>query len=93
MNYNEITKITAERIIAYMAEAINTDSKGVSETYVNAAWGVRTLWFELCTNMDLDLHKKNKLACYELREKIDKQYEEFKQMTDRERAPLLKSSE
>lgn len=93
MNYDEITKITADRISDYMTEAINTDSKGVSEIYHNAAWGVRTLWFELCANMDLDLHKKNKLACYELREKIDKQYEEFKQMTDRERVPLLKSPE
>ncbi len=27
MNYDEITKITAERISDYMTEAVNTDSK------------------------------------------------------------------
>lgn len=29
MNYDEITKITAERISDYMTEAVNTDSKAV----------------------------------------------------------------
>lgn len=28
MNYDEITKITAERISDYMTEAVNTDSMG-----------------------------------------------------------------
>lgn len=58
MNYDEITKITVDHINDYIAEAINTDSKGVSEMFHNAAWGARTLWFELCSKMDLDLHKK-----------------------------------
>lgn len=49
MNYDEITKITAERISDYMAEAVNTDSIAVAEMFHNAAWGVRTLWFELVT--------------------------------------------
>ncbi|CAD5778571.1 Uncharacterised protein [Escherichia coli] len=31
MNYDEITKITAERISDYMTEAVNTDSKAVAE--------------------------------------------------------------
>lgn len=93
MNYDEITKITAERINDYMTEAVNADSKSVSEMFHNAAWGVRSLWFELCAKMDLDLHKKNKIANYELRDKIDKQHEEFKKMTDREHVPLLKSSD
>ncbi len=30
MNYDEITKITAERISDYMTEAVNTDSKAVA---------------------------------------------------------------
>lgn len=93
MNYEEITKITTERINDYMAEAVNTDSKGVAEMFHNAAWGVRTLWFELCAKMDLDLYKKDKYACYTLREKIDKQNVRFLQLTDRERVPLLKSPE
>lgn len=46
MNYDEITKITAERISDYMTEAVNTDSIAVAEMFHNAAWGVRTLWFE-----------------------------------------------
>ncbi|EAM4686774.1 hypothetical protein [Salmonella enterica] len=50
MNYDEITKITAERISDYMTEAVNTDSKVIAEMFHNAAWGVRTLWFELCVN-------------------------------------------
>lgn len=41
MNYDEITKITAERIRDYMTEAVNTDSKAVAEMFHNAAWGVR----------------------------------------------------
>ncbi|HAI3881239.1 TPA: hypothetical protein ACRU4R_004203 [Escherichia coli] len=57
MNYNEITKITAERISDYMTEAVNTDSIAVAEMFHNAAWGVRTLWFELVTK--IDIHKKN----------------------------------
>lgn len=40
MNYDEITKITAERISDYMTEAVNTDSKSVAEMFHNAAWGV-----------------------------------------------------
>ncbi len=31
MNYDEITKFTAERISDYMTEAVNTDSKAVAE--------------------------------------------------------------
>lgn len=58
MNYDEITKITAERINDYMNEAVNTDSKGVAEMYHNAAWGVRSLWFELVSQIDTDTHKK-----------------------------------
>lgn len=55
---NEITKITAERISDYMTEAVNTDSIAVAEMFHNAAWGVRTLWFELVTKIDIDIHKK-----------------------------------
>lgn len=54
MNYDEITKITAERISDYMTEAVNTDSIAVAEMFHNAAWGVRTLWFELVTKIDID---------------------------------------
>lgn len=43
MNYDEITKITAERISDYITEAVNTDSIAVAEMFHNAAWGVRTL--------------------------------------------------
>lgn len=39
MNYDEITKITAERISDYMTEAVNTDSIAVVEMFHNAAWG------------------------------------------------------
>ncbi|MCS7453764.1 hypothetical protein, partial [Escherichia coli] len=39
--------ISAERISDYMTEAVNTDSIAVAEMFHNAAWGVRTLWFEL----------------------------------------------
>lgn len=39
MNYDEITKITAERISDYMTEAVNTDSIAVAEMFHNAAWG------------------------------------------------------
>ncbi|EPE8329896.1 hypothetical protein ACSPD5_003645 [Escherichia coli] len=53
MNYDEITKITAERISDYMAEAVNTDSIAVAEMFHNAAWGVRTLWFELVTKIEM----------------------------------------
>ncbi|ECC9043655.1 hypothetical protein DPC86_25525, partial [Salmonella enterica subsp. enterica] len=56
MNYDEITKITAERISDYMTEAVNTDSKSVAEMFHNAAWGVLSLWFELVTKIDLDIH-------------------------------------
>lgn len=93
MNYDEITKITAERINNYMTEAINTDSKGIAEMFHNAAWGVRTLWFELVSKIDLDTRKKDKYPSYDLSRKIEKQNEEFMQMTDRERVPLLKSPE
>lgn len=30
MNYDEITKITAERISDYMTEAVNTDSASIT---------------------------------------------------------------
>ncbi|WP_072039188.1 hypothetical protein, partial [Escherichia coli] len=49
MNYDEITKITAELIDSYMTQAVNADSTGVAEMYHNAAWGVRTLWFDLAS--------------------------------------------
>ncbi|WP_410376057.1 hypothetical protein [Enterobacter sp. CPE_E222] len=65
MNYDEITKITAERISDYMTEAVNTDSKSVAEMFHNAAWGVLSLWFELVTKIDLDIHKKNRYASYD----------------------------
>lgn len=39
MNYDKITKITAEHITDYMDEAINTDSKVTAEMFHNAAWG------------------------------------------------------
>nr|BBV27428.1 hypothetical protein [Klebsiella pneumoniae] len=58
MNYDEITKITAERISDYMTEAVNTDSIAVAEMFHNAAWGARTLWFELVTKIDIDIHKR-----------------------------------
>ncbi|MBY6381545.1 hypothetical protein HR052_21420 [Escherichia coli] len=69
MNYDEITKITAERISDYMTEAVNTDSKSVAEMFHNAAWGVLSLWFELVTKIDLDIHKKNRYASYDFRRK------------------------
>lgn len=93
MNYEEITKITTERINNYIGEAIKTDSKGVAEMFHNAAWGVSTLWFELVSKIDLDLRKKNRYASYELQNKIEHQRNEFIKMTDRERVPLLKSPE
>lgn len=89
MNYDEITKITAERINDYMTEAVNTDSEGVAEMFHNAAWGVRSLWFELVSKIDIDSHKKKGYTNYDLRKKIEAQHEEFKKMTDRERVPLL----
>jgi hypothetical protein len=61
MNYEEITKITTERINNYMGEAIKTDSKGVAEMFHNAAWGVSTLWFELVSKIDLDVRKKRRI--------------------------------
>ncbi|EFY5810020.1 hypothetical protein CT279_000006 [Shigella sonnei] len=93
INYDEITKITAERISDYMTEAVNTDSIAVAEMFHNAAWGVRTLWFELVTKIDIDIHKKNRYASYDLRRKIEMQHEEFQKMTEREQVPLLKSPE
>ncbi len=69
MNYDEITKITAERISDYMTEAVNTDSIAVAEMFHNAAWGVRTLWFELVTKIDMDVYKKNRNASYDFRRK------------------------
>ncbi|MEW5125773.1 hypothetical protein AB1Y57_25715 [Citrobacter freundii] len=89
MNYDEITKITTKRIEDYMSEAIKTDSKDVAEMFHNAAWGVRILWFELASKIDIDRHKKNRYASYELRDKIERQKNEFIKMTDRERVPLL----
>ncbi len=38
MNYDEITKMTAERISDYMTEAVNTDSIAVAETFITLAW-------------------------------------------------------
>ena len=93
MNYDEITEITAERISDYMTEAVNTNSKAVAEMFHNAAWGVRTLWFELVTKIDMDIHKENRYASYDLRRKIEMQHEEFQKMTEREQVPLLKSPE
>ena len=93
MNYDEITKITAERISDYMTEAVNTDSESVAEMFHNAAWGVRTLWFELVTKIDMDIHKKNRYASYDFRRKIEMQHEEFKKMTEREQVTLLKLPE
>lgn len=52
MNYDEITKITAERINSYMTEAVNTDSTFIAEMYHNAAKGGRTLWFELVSKIE-----------------------------------------
>ncbi len=74
-----------------MNEAVNTDSKGVAEMFHNAAWGVRSLWYELVSQIDTDTHKKNRYADFELRRKSEKQREEFIQITDSERVPLLKS--
>ncbi|EAN3246731.1 hypothetical protein R5K69_004714 [Salmonella enterica] len=93
MNYEEITKITTERINDYMTEAVNTDSKGVAEMFHNAAWGVYSLWYDLVLKIDIDTRKKNKYASYDLSNKIEGQRNKFIQMTDRERIPLLKSSE
>ncbi|EBG8282927.1 hypothetical protein FJL53_22345 [Salmonella enterica subsp. enterica] len=93
MNYDEITKITAERIGDYMNEAIKTDSRGVAEMFHNAAWGARSLWFELVSKIDIDMHKKNMCATYDLSRRIETQKEEFMQMTDRERVPLLREGQ
>lgn len=93
MNYDEITKITAERINDYMTEAVKTDSKGIAELFHNAAWGVRTLWYELVSHIDLEIHKKDRYASYDLRRRIETQKEEFMQMTDRERVPLLREGQ
>ncbi len=38
MNYDEITKITAERISDYMTEAVNTDSIAVAEMFVTGSF-------------------------------------------------------
>lgn len=59
----------------------------------NAAWGVRSLWFELVTAIDVDTHKKNRYAGFELSRKIEIQRDAYIQMTDRECVPLLKSPE
>lgn len=77
MNYDEITKITAERISDYMTEAVNTDSKSVAEMFHNAAWGVLSLWFELVTKIDLDIHKKNRYASYDFRLELSNQVQRF----------------
>ncbi|EFT3360622.1 hypothetical protein JMG16_004161 [Salmonella enterica] len=90
MNYDEITKITAERIGDYMNEAIKTDSRGVAEMFHNAAWGARSLWFELVSKIDIDMHKKNRYTSFDLSRKIEKQINEFRIITDRERIPLLR---
>lgn len=93
MNYDEITRITAERINDFMTEAVNTKSKSTAEMFHNAAWGVRSLWFELVSKIDIDSHMKKGYGNYELRKRIDEQHEEFKKMTDRDQVPLLKSPE
>ncbi|WP_042857895.1 hypothetical protein [Dickeya sp. NCPPB 3274] len=93
MNYDEITEITTERIKDYMKEAVNADREEIAGMYHNAAWGVHTLWFALCSKIHLDMCKKDRFAAYKLRDDFYKQDEEFKQMTDRERVPLLKSPE
>ena len=93
MNYDEITKITAERISDYMTEAVNTDSETVAEMFHNAAWGVRSLWFELVTKIDMDIHKNNRYSSYDLRRKIKMQHEKLKKMTEREQVASLKSPE
>ncbi|MEL3238636.1 hypothetical protein R9R05_00600, partial [Escherichia coli] len=43
--------------------------------------------------IDIDIHKKNRYASYDLRRKIEMQHEEFQKMTEREQVPLLKSPE
>ncbi|MCD6691592.1 hypothetical protein LTT57_25580, partial [Escherichia coli] len=52
-----------------------------------------SLWFELVTKIDLDIHKKNRYASYDFRRKIEMQHEEFQKMTEREQVPLLKLPE
>ncbi|EHE2618886.1 hypothetical protein JNF21_005515, partial [Escherichia coli] len=74
-------------------EAVNTDSIAVAEMFHNAAWGVRKLWFELVTKIDMDVYKKNRNASYDFRRKIEMQHEEFQKITAREQVPLLKSPE
>ncbi|NDO80944.1 hypothetical protein CJP72_09235 [Citrobacter sp. NCU1] len=93
MNYEEITKITAERINDYMNEAIKTDSRGVAEMFHNAAWGARSLWFELASQLEIELIKKNKYQSYELSREIERQKEEFMKVLDRERIPLLREGQ
>jgi hypothetical protein len=93
MNYDEITEITTECIKDHMKEAVNADYERMAEMFHNAAWGVYTLWFALCSKMHLDMYEKDRWAAGKLREKFYRQDEEFKQMTDRERVPLLKSLE
>lgn len=48
----------ALRIDSYMTQAINAASTGVAEMFYNVAWGVRTLWFELASKIELDTIKK-----------------------------------
>ncbi|HFO5236732.1 TPA: hypothetical protein ACHJ1Q_005246, partial [Escherichia coli] len=43
--------------------------------------------------IDIDIHKKNRYASYDLRRKIETQHEEFQKMIGREQVPLLKSPE
>ena len=93
MNYDDITKITADRIDDYMKEAIKTDSRGIAEMFHNAAWGVRSLWFELASKIENDLNKKNKYQSYELSREIEKQKQEFIKISDRERIPLLREGQ
>ena len=76
-----------------MTEAVNTDSIAVAEMFHNAAWGVRTLWFDLVTKIDMDVYKKNRNASYDFRRKIEMQHEKFQKITAREQVPLLKSPE
>ncbi len=76
-----------------MTEAVNTDSIAVAEMFHNTAWGVRTLWFELVTKIDMDVYKKNRNASYDFRRKIEMQHEKFQKITAREQVPLLKSPE
>ncbi|EPT5321913.1 hypothetical protein ACVREA_005038, partial [Escherichia coli] len=50
----------------------------------------RRHWLYAYIKIDIDIHKKNRYASYDLRRKIEMQHEEFQKMTEREQVPLLK---